>query len=307
MMSQQTVRFWCRRFAGDPNASVLDLPRSGAPRWGCSARNIRSVQRLIRQNNRLTIKEIATVLHISSGTVSNILHKDLHLKKLCARFIPKILTPHQKAERLRICQDNMARLAQEPLLLHHIISGDESWVYTFDPESKQKSQAWLARNDRRPTKALRSRSQRRSMLVCFLDRTGCVHHEFVQRTVNWYVYVHILGHLRERIRRRRPGLWMPGSGWVHSMLLHHDNAPTHKVNHTVARLMETNVETIEHPPYSPDLAPCDFFLFPRLKALLRGRRFPDIQALQDKVTRILRHVISLAEYHNAMVDMRDRW
>ncbi len=253
------------------------------------------------------IKEISNVLRISSGTVWNIIHKDLCLKKLCAHFVPKVLTNAQKAQCLQMCIDNLAKLAQEPLLLHHIVSGDESRVYTFDLVSKQKSQAWLSRADRCPTKALRSCSQCHSMLVCFMDRTGCVHHEFVNHTVNQYVYMRILARLRERVRRRRPGLWMAGSSRMHQMILHHDNAPAHHAAHTIARLKETNVETLDHPPYSPDLMPCDFFLFPRLKSLLHGCRFANVDTLQAEVSRILRFVISPAEYHNVMVELRQRW
>ncbi len=239
--------------------------------------------------------------------IFNILHKDLKLKKLCACFIPKVLTDAQKAQRLQICRDNLARLAREPLLLHNIILGNESWVYTFDPESKQKSQAWLSRDDRRPTKALCSRSQRRSMLICFMDCTGCMHHQFVNCTVNRYMYVRVLARLCKQIRRQCPGLWMPGNGRVHNMVLHHDNAPAHRATHTIACLMETNMETLDQPPYSPDLAPCNLFLFPRLKSLLRSCRFRDVESLQEEVTRILHHVISPAEYHNAMVELREHW
>ncbi len=145
------------------------------------------------------------------------------------------------------------------------------------------------------------------MLVCFMDRVGCMHHEFLWCTVNHFVYVRVLTRLREQIRRRRPGLWMPGSGRTHTMLLLHDNAPVHTAVHTVTRLAETDVEVLEHPPYSPDLAACDFFLFPCLKRALRGRRFNNIDYLQAEVSRVLRHVITPAEYHNAMVDLRNHW
>ncbi len=128
-MSQQTVCFWCRRFSEDPNASVLDLPRPGAPRYGRSPRNIHAVWALVRQNNRYTIKQIAAIRHLSTGTVSNILHKDLEMRKLCARFVPKVLTDDQKRARLLACQRNLARLQQEPLLLHHIVTGDECYIY----------------------------------------------------------------------------------------------------------------------------------------------------------------------------------
>ena len=57
---------------------------------------------------------------------------------------------------------------------------------------------------------------------------------------------------------------------------HHDNAPAHSARVTKDLLREFRWEVIPHPPYSPDLAPSDFFLFPKLKESLKGTRFHSI-------------------------------
>ena len=57
------------------------------------------------------------------------------------------------------------------------------------------------------------------------------------------------------------------------MLLHHDNAPAHTIAVATTKLVELDHELLPHPPYSPDLAPCDFFSFPNLKKSLAGERF----------------------------------
>ena len=57
------------------------------------------------------------------------------------------------------------------------------------------------------------------------------------------------------------------------MLFRHDNAPTHTSAVVTAKLVELGYELLPHPPYSPDLAPCDFFLFPNLKKSLAGQKF----------------------------------
>ncbi|CAK1592554.1 unnamed protein product [Parnassius mnemosyne] len=59
------------------------------------------------------------------------------------------------------------------------------------------------------------------------------------------------------------------------VLFHQDNAPAHKVAVAMAAIQETGFELLEHPPYSSDLAPSDFYLFPRLKERLRGKKFED--------------------------------
>ena len=57
------------------------------------------------------------------------------------------------------------------------------------------------------------------------------------------------------------------------VFLLHDNAPVHKSALVKEYLAQNQIKTLPHPPYSPDLAPCDFWLNPYIKACLRGRRF----------------------------------
>ena len=57
------------------------------------------------------------------------------------------------------------------------------------------------------------------------------------------------------------------------LLLHHDNASAHTAAKTLDFLAENSVQLVSYPPYSPDLAPCDFFLFPKVKEKIRGIRF----------------------------------
>jgi hypothetical protein len=69
----------------------------------------------------------------------------------------------------------------------------------------------------------------------------------------------------ETVRRKRPHKWSSGT-W----LLHHDNAPCHAALSVRELLTKHSIPVVPHPPYSPDLAPCDFFLFSRLKSILKG-------------------------------------
>ena len=65
-----------------------------------------------------------------------------------------------------------------------------------------------------------------------------------------------------------------------TMLFHHDNAPSHQASTTQETIDRRSIEVLGHPPYSPDLAPCDFFLFLTLKKILRGPQFDDVADLQ---------------------------
>ena len=93
-----------------------------------------------------------------------------------------------------------------------------------------------------------------------------------------YKYV-VLKKLKKYYQKRRPA-----TGFKHVRLLH-DNAPAHTFAIVTAFLKKEKV-TVLHPP-PPDLAPCDFFLFPKLKAFLAGRKYQSRQALGSVIHQYL--------------------
>jgi transposase len=73
-------------------------------------------------------------------------------------------------------------------------------------------------------------------------------------------------------------------------MLHHDNAPAHASLLIRSYLAKYQTSVVLHPPYSPDLAPGDFFLFPKLKTTLKGRRFETNEKIQENAIRKLRAI-----------------
>ncbi|UYV83264.1 hypothetical protein LAZ67_23000327 [Cordylochernes scorpioides] len=106
---------------------------------------------------------------------------------------------------------------------------------------------------------------------------GVVHHEFLPqcRTVNKEYYLQVMRNLREAIRQKRPDLWK-NKNW----LLHHNNAPAHTSLLVRDFLAKNNTLMMPQPPYFPDLAPCDFFLFPKLKRPMKGRRYATLDEIK---------------------------
>ena len=68
-----------------------------------------------------------------------------------------------------------------------------------------------------------------------------------------------------------------------SVIFHHDNAQSHRAATTQTAVRQLGFELLSHPPYSPDLSPCDFFLFPVMKTYLRGTHFDDTHELSAAV------------------------
>jgi hypothetical protein len=88
-----------------------------------------------------------------------------------------------------------------------------------------------------------------------------------EQTVNQQCDLEVLTRLRESVRSKRPELW--ADKWI----LHHDNALTHDALRVREFLAKKSNTKMDHPPYSVDLTPGDFCLFPKLKNALKGQRF----------------------------------
>lgn len=162
---------------------------------------------------------------------------------------------------------------------------------------------WHKQNKTRKQKFRLDRSRGKVMLEVFFDYRGLIHYEFIPegRTVNKQLYTEILKRLRDAIRRKRPEKWA-GNDWF----LLHDNAPSHRSLMVKQYLAKHNVTTLEHPPYSPDLAPPDFYLFPRLKMALKGRRFADSSEVIENATERLKE-LSKTGFQECFQQLYERW
>ena len=90
-----------------------------------------------------------------------------------------------------------------------IITGDESWIYAYDPETTDQSNEYRLKGEVKPKRLRQSRSKIKVMLTVFFDYRGVVHYEFlpIGQTVNKEYYLRVMRHLREAIRKKRPELW----------------------------------------------------------------------------------------------------
>ena len=89
-------------------------------------------------------------------------------------MVPKLLSGEQKERRKELCLDLLQRVDTEPDLLNSIITCDETWVFTYDPETKRQSIQWKSTSSPRPKKARKSRLKFKAMLIVFFDIQGIV-------------------------------------------------------------------------------------------------------------------------------------
>ena len=97
----------------------------------------------MRENHWLTVRSIAKRVKIDTETVRKILTEDFDMRKVRAKMVPKELTKEQKQRRVTICQDFLER---QDDILGRVITGDETRVYQYDPETKRQSAQWKTAN-----------------------------------------------------------------------------------------------------------------------------------------------------------------
>jgi len=224
-MSAARIKVWYNRFK-DGRTSVESKARSGRPSTSRNEAVVDQVRSLVMQIRRITIRELANETNISVGSVHSILIQDLGFRRIAARFVPKLLTSEQKQLRLEIAQDMLKIVDSDPNFLNTVITGDETWVYGYDPETKLQSSEWRHPTDPRPRTARQARSKVKVMLTVFFDSNSVVHHGYAPhcRTITKGYYQEVLGRLRQAVRRKRPDCGQRATGdsttTTHPPILH---------------------------------------------------------------------------------------
>ena len=112
------------------------------------------------------------------------------MRKVCAKMVPKILSEDQKQNQVKFCEDMLEKIKDDPYILRQIITGDETWVFQYNSETKRQSMQWKTAESPRPKKVRMSKSKIKVMLITFFNQKGMVYHEFVPegKTVNQHFY-----------------------------------------------------------------------------------------------------------------------
>ena len=165
------------------------------------------------------------------------------------------------------------------------------------------SSQWNTASSSRPKKVQQVKSNVKTTLIAFFDIDGLVHHDYVPKgqMVNKEFYRTVLQRLCDAVLRHGSEKWHSGN-WI----LHHDNAPAHRAVTTNEFLVKHNILSLPHPPYSPDLARCDFFLFPQVKKTMKGRWFDYNEEIKANTTRQLR-AITKSDYQRCFCEWQERW
>jgi histone-lysine N-methyltransferase SETMAR len=278
--SRTRVYEWHKRFK-DGRKSIESDPHPEKERIATSESMVNTARVIVLEDRRITLRELGDILGVSQTTAHTILRDYLHMRKVCARWIPRLLTPEQLEYRAFVCEQWKQRYSEEgDDFLKKIVTCDESWIHFYDPETKRQSQQWIGPNSPKPKKCKSIKSAQKVMILVFFDYQGIIYiHEVPEKqTITGKYYGEVIEKkLLPKLRKKRPNLI--ANGW----LLHQDNASAHTSNFVKELFKRLDIETLPHPPYSPDLAKCDFWLFPNLKNHIRGTKFDSRKELMDAV------------------------
>ncbi|MEE4247135.1 MAG: hypothetical protein V2I33_17110 [Kangiellaceae bacterium] len=277
--SYSTVKNWMAEFKRG-RQSTVDAHRAGRPCEAITQETIAKVQEIVDSDGRSSIRHIAEITRLLTGTVHSIITDSLRMRKLSARWVPRMLTAEMKAVRKAMSERNLERFHHNPpAFLDQLVTQDETWVHHFDPESKQQSRQWTAPGEASLRKFKVGASAGKVMDTVFWDAKGVIFVDYLPKgaSINGEYCAQLLEQLREALKSSRRGKLTKG------VLLLQDNAPPHRSQIAMNSARRCGFELLPHPPYSPDLASSDFHLFPRLKASLRGIQFDSDEGVMDAV------------------------
>ena len=127
------------------------------------------------KDRRASIETISTQFDISVGTVHTIIREELKMRKICVKFVPRVLREDQKERRCHDSREMVELINSNPAVLDALVTCDESWIYCYDPETKRQSSQWKHAGSPRSEKARQSKSTHELLMIPFFDSTGMMY------------------------------------------------------------------------------------------------------------------------------------
>ena len=306
----ECFRLLLEHLAGIEHQFLSGLRDSKKPgsRWGRSKKVrtielIGQIKNFMDKDRRVSIETISAQFDVSVGTVHTIIREELKMRKICAKFVPRVLREDQKERRCHDSREMVELINSDPAVLDALVTCDKSWIYCCDPEIKRQSSQWKHAGSSRPKKARQSKSTHKLLMIPFCYSTGMIYMHWVPtgQTVNKEYYVEVLREFKKRFCRKRPALFKSGQ-WH----FHQDNAPVHNSILVTDYLTKMGIQTVPQPPYSTDLAPFDFWLFSKLKEKLRGCRYETNEDMKEAVTKVI-DTLTQEDFYRAIQKLLEQY
>ncbi len=230
--------------------------------------NCNAIAAIVQGDRHTSIHHLKTFIHMPKSSIHHILKEDLGLWCACSTWVLHMLTHEQLEEGVQMCRENLLAIEKDPMYLTWAITCNESWVHYFELKTWQKSNTWKSLSSLKNKEVRQQTSAGKRLLMAFFDFEGLVYQHYIPQRpllrspVTWKCCRKKRGH----VTKKHPNL-------KHAWVLHRDNTRPVVVVEVMNFLKKHNIDVMLHPTHSPDLVPCDFWLFPFLKKEFCGHRF----------------------------------
>lgn len=266
--SYTTVKHWSKLFR-EGRDSIEDDPRGGSPSTVLIEKNIKLVKDIVQSDRRIKANKIAEISGISKTSVLRILHEHLNMSKVYTKWVPQILTAIQKRQRLDWCKTILQEYGQnKDTFFTTIVTGAETLVLYYNPIVETDSIEC-------PKKSKVMQSSQKIMATVFWDMKGILLIDFLEDTLNAVNYTKLLNQLQDAIIEKREG--------TEEVCFLHDNKQFHTAMIKKSAEKKCIFKESFIAAYSPDLNPCDYFLFSQLKYDLRGSTLNTADAVKSAI------------------------
>ena len=192
----------------DPERDFEDAPRSGRPSTTFTDENIRAIERIVMYDRQISVRRVANELGISKSMVHNIMNTHLRMRKVYTRWVPKLLTPLQRMNRVDYCRELLQQTEASPIqFLSRIVTSDESWIYNYDPLTQVEAKVRKKSDEPTPTRPRQQRSVGKVMTTIFWDKDGILPTDYLacESTIDGQYYASLIERLRCAILEKRRG------------------------------------------------------------------------------------------------------
>lgn len=268
---------WMKRFRLG-YTSIQDEPRSGRPMNTEDGKYDKKLLKEINKNPYVSTLSLSKIMHSSMTKTRNYLKINLDYRMISCKWVPYIINEDQKKDRVEFCKKFLNVYGDiEKRITYNLVTGDETFLRYYDPLTGPQSKVWTKKGNEPQISTRKSIADKKIMVSVFFSRKGVegitVLKSGEKATAKWYRDFC----LDPLIQNWNNTHSTPTSS---KLKIHHDNARPHTSNIINEYIKDQeNVDILKHPPYSPDLSPCDFWLFPNIKNKLKGTKFTSESSL----------------------------
>ena len=148
-MNRVSVFEWHKRFKKG-RESVRDYERCGRSKEVRTPELIGQTKNFMDKDRLVSIETISAQFDVSVGTVLTIIREELKMRKICAKFVPRVLRENQKERRCHDSREMVELINSDLAVLDALVTCDENWIYCYDPETKRLNSQWKHAGSPRP-------------------------------------------------------------------------------------------------------------------------------------------------------------